>query len=443
MTGDATIGGKPPLYNQQTTRSNSPEKADSQPPPATAAAAGDEDSVHISDAARAKAEEAKQAVEQANNAANAAKTDGQYGTQAERRSESERLDAILADLRSKFSEQEAMSRFNEIMREEGYEVQELIDDPTKANAHNSSVASKGRFILGHANSVDLVARKFAAMNGSAYAGPSSSPYSWNPNNSSSLQTYTNYYVEKNRNGATESTATWAVYNAYKAENYDSVFENWRNRNGEALTDESGFDAQAVADGMKTNADGRFAAESVSKALAEMLASAGIGLGANEELVIHLRTSEEDGGFIGLNCGGVFDSDGARQRIQDILDLAVKENPGFLAAFVDEYESVDLYDLDGFKRDFNNGTQSVSFNQSRSFVLSGKEPTAVVMGSTLNLQTHGYVYQKKISDSLDYGADNFLTTAGDRTGELTPLGAFQAGVADRGRELYQEFLSRRS
>lgn len=357
----------------------------------------------------------------------------QYDTRKKRDAEGERYDAVLKDLREKYTEAEAISRFNDFMRSEGFEVQETITDDTKQDYYNT----KAQFGKGASH----IARKMAVKNG---ADPStvykSDSLPRDLDLGSHLQSYSSIAGSREDGQTSYAAGTWAVYNAYDKSYYDDTFSEWKNRNIEELNTTAGFDVGKYVDEMKT-ISGSFAAESVNGELGNMIASilsgAGIELDGGDELVMWLKT-DETGKYSGLECKGSNLDDETKTQLQTALDEAVKKDPDILNAFVDEMNSVKEYDLSQLDIAFNSGMQSMSAQQARLFVYSNQQPDAVVMGSNLSLQANGYVYQKKISDEVDYNVDSFNYWVAKSDASTEKFGEFEVEVAELGTKYYEEY-----
>ncbi len=413
MATDA-ISSAATAYQTYTTPGTTSKSDTSKP----SAAAAQTDSAEISAAARALAEQ-----EALNEVDTGTPADATYSSKEGKEAEAARFDAKLAELRSQYSEQEAIERFNEFMRSEGYEVREKVQEDTlpqktaTAFLNGKAVQLVGVISIGNSAFSHLLGKPVDTVLRNVRDGRTfmeSSSYSSHFNDS--VGTAVSLVNRKNMSDShyTASTvtatmvdgkmqykeATYAIYNAATNSQYNAV-EFWKNRNADKLSEKAGFDVGEYVNNLGNLWGDAFAAESVSTELGtflqNVLDSAGITLNPDQNL--HFFVDMEGDRATGIGVGfGQNDT-----RIQSALDKAVKDNPSILQAFAKEYASVEQYDLDQLGG-FNNGVQSCTFQQNRSFVISGAQPGVAVMGSNLMQRGTGYEYVKKVSDTLDLQAD---------------------------------------
>ncbi len=356
-------------------------------------------------------------------------------------SQQQRFDNVLKDLRGKYSEQEAMSRFTDFMRSEGYEIEELITDPGKQyyksdSSHMSATLS---------NNTNHIFRKFAAMQNPDRAEEIvNAPGAQGIAGKGSFYTYSSIVGTKSDDGSVQAQgSTWSVYNAFDFANYSDTVDEWTSRNTEKLAEESKIDMKQYVESINNDVDDTFSAESVSRKLADMVRGifekSGFSLKADQTLSLSFEYGESGTPnriITKLHSG----SDEENAKIQALFDDSVKSDRGILDAFVDEYESVPEYDVNALAADFDNGAQRLEFRQSRYFLLSGKEPSAVVMGSHLHAQSYGYTYQKKVSDSFSPDADSFSVFSRDKNGQELFVGdeiSYMKDIFEQANALYQK------
>ena len=348
-----------------------------------------------------------------------------YGSSQARQDEGARLDAYLNELRQKYGENEAMSRFNEYMRSEGYEVYENVSSSTRpemgVTGLGSNTFERAYGTLG-TNPLTLgMHLSLADVGQSGGSGISTGGYTATSTNIHSSFKLQSSVAGSVRDGNIEyDSSTWAVYDAGFSSGDSSEFAEWSKRNAAALSEKAGFDVGEYLDKFTSNTPiwGKaFAAESVSTDLAGILSSilkdSGIQLAADENMSFIARESE-DGGVTGLDVNMNFGDAVLREKIQTAIDSAFMKDPAIAKAFTTENRSVAQADLDSLS--YDNGAQSRQFAQQRMFLFSGDNTSAVVMGSGLDSKQSGYVYVKKIADSVDLTADTIRITSRTDSGK---------------------------
>ncbi len=346
-----------------------------------------------------------------------------YDTVEAKEAEGAWLDAILKDLRGKYSEEEAMSRFNDFMRSQGYEIYEKVEDSTKPTGSSKLYGSKSNasysffnaggnllftngmplkdpFPMSNAGSIPSAAEynKDRSTMLAAYESPQNATYSF-----STTSTVDGRMV----NGKIQyDQATWAKYNAGLNSDFEKTMEFWKKRNTQELTEQAGFDVGQYVEDMSLYWGKAFAAESVSTDLGSMvndiLNQAGIKLEPGQNL--NLRIDYEGTTSMRLIANTDFGDEEMQKRLQSILNAALSEDPNILSAFKAESDRVAEYDLTALEGAYSNSTQSNKFLQQRLFTMSGNHPSTIVMGSGLDHRQTGYTYIKKLSNSFDANAD---------------------------------------
>ncbi len=301
------------------------------------------------------------------------------------------FDAILNGLREQYGEKEAMTRFNEIMAAEGWEIQEQIVDVTRGYVQQGIMGLSNRHAQMNVFSPSLDLMDLAREG--AFKG----------DNSDCRVRLHSTLTATSINGQDEYVAaTWASYNAYNAEDYYSAITAWRYENLDRLGEESGLDVRGMMESYSRR--GTFGAQGVSTDLAsvatDLLAKAGITLGEGQDATFSLRQNEK-GEYTGIDAEFNFQlSDAEYKRVWGAIDAAVARDPSILQAFVEQSDSVPQADPSTFGEQYANGDQSLTFTQKRSFALSGNQPGAVVIGDSISIQAKSYIYQKKVADSFD-------------------------------------------
>lgn len=342
---------------------------------------GSMDSVEISDEARTLSEAAK-AIQEQNTTRAAA-----MGTKEGREAIATNYNTVLDKLRSQYGEEEAMRRFDKYMESQGFEKVEsdVIGVFGNGVGKSSSTDPNSRFggslIVERADSGGKVSNALS-RNGVTF------------NSDSNLHLRSTIKADR-INGKNEylaeTTATFAV--EYSDEVLDAI-DSFFNRNIDDLQKQVGFDLAKEME--KHSPTGQISAVSVNKNLGSILQRAGVEIGAGESISIRLAT-DENGVVSGLSV-----SDGALQKV---LDKAISSDPSILRAFAAEYSRVEP-NVDSLNGQYSGTGSSVDYvHAGREFILSGDDPSAVIMADKVGVQSTGYTYQKKVSGSFDPAADS--------------------------------------
>jgi hypothetical protein len=379
---------------------------------------GNRDSVEISDAARAHAEIMK-AIQEQNVASVAAsekntpdaaapEDDGvavqkSMDTKEGRAAIATDYNAALDELRSQYGEAEAMRRFDEFMKSEGFEKIEYDDSGIFGNAfHVNYGANYSADPRSRINSLTIHMEEAAlqlkvAANLGAVLGENRISF----NRDSNLHLRSILQTDK-INGKSEYFAeTTATFAAGFSDEVLSAIDSFFNRNIGELQEEVGFDLAALM--KKYSPTGQTSAVSVSRDLAAitngLLKRAGMELGSGESVSMQVE-ADESGAVTGLFV--------ADERLQEVIDSAIASDPSILRAFSREYGSVAV-DVDSLNGQYGGESHSVDYvHAKREFILSGDDPSAMIMADTLGIRSTGYTYQKKVSDSFDPDVDSVST-----------------------------------
>jgi hypothetical protein len=374
------------------------------------------DTVTISDEARQKY--ADSVTNKALDNFNASVTAG-YDTRESRENQGALFDAYLNELRQQYGEEEAMARFTEFMKSQGYEIDDTVDDdmkPTKGSSTLGMKTNDRRFhnlmvLNPNLESIFGPILRLKDIGISGGTGMTTRGFYIPTEHSGSNFNIWSTAKETTKDGNTRYEAgTWAVYDSAYNADQSKVFDFWKNRNIEELSKEAGFDVGKYVDSVfeSTPVWGKsFAAESVSTDLARIVNSIleeiGVRLEAGNNLALSLR-EDGKGGYDGMYVHMNFGDDALREKIQSAFDKAMGSGSANLNAFLNENAKVEAYDVGTLDGAFNNGVQSKQYFQQRRFLMSGDEPSAIVMGSGLDSQQKGYRFIKKVSNELDLTAD---------------------------------------
>ncbi len=339
-----------------------------------------------------------------------------YSTTESRIHEGARLDAYLTSLRQQYSEEEAISRFNQYMESEGYEI--------TVNAMRPPIGSKTNvkpYMVFSSSSFEDLGYKRVIPAG---FGVSTGYGAFVSDRANENFTLTSSVKGSIINGATHyEQETWAQYDATSSADVSEIMDFWKSRNTEELSETAGFDIAKYLDDFTSTAfvwGKSFAAESVNTNLAgiinTVLASAGVTLESGQNMSLYLDQNEY-GNYSGLNFNINFGDAALKDTLRSSLNQFLKDDPGILKAFIEENNKTTQYDVAKLPGTFDNGIQSNTFVQNRVFLLSGDQPSTMIMGSGLDNVKIGYTYRKKISDGLDLSADLITLNSSMRNPEL--------------------------
>ncbi len=348
--------------------------------------------------------------------------------------EAQRLDTILADLRGKFDEEEVMARFTEIMRGEGYEIQEIFTDPFKEIYNQNSTVGMRASISSGGSHIGL---RMAALGMGEV--PESNVDSYD--HTSRYFTYSTMVGVQSSNGDTGyAHGTYAVYNAFDWDNYTEAVDSIINRNIDERSEKSGIDLKAYTQSLSSDFADRFSAQSVNTDLAEVvtniLQQSGLTLNQGQEISFSFVYNEL-GNPSGLIADLNFKDEEFLEQIQISIDNAIHNDSSILSSFLAESDKAGTIGVESLAEHFQNSVQSLQFRESRRFVISGDNQSILVTGSEIYAQSKGYRYQKKISDSFDYSADDFVFKA-DRKSTDMVFGQVDLDMARLGAESLQKY-----
>lgn len=323
---------------------------------------------------------------------NAAHASGTGFGRDEALSEMDRMKQQLENLRTVFGDKVALQTFDDRMGNSGYSfsVQVGIGSLYFAPSETRGLSWIGYSEPGKASWDEL--------------GITEEDSNYDSNGSLKFKVEYDYDREKGfgtvsivRNGQTE--ATYAAFNAYKDPGYEDAKRIWNERTATFQEENPDFDVLEYVKNLKGKpGDGPLAVESVSTGLADTVSSilrnAGITLNKGQELTLLAGKNDGEYNFVvSTNYGNeVID-----KQLEQIFLKAFEKDPSLKDQFISEYESVERYDVDSFPGQFYSENRSVFYDSTRQFIYSGDDPSAVVMGSSLNLRQSGqFIYLKEIS-----------------------------------------------
>ncbi|MDR0868372.1 MAG: hypothetical protein LBP75_07875 [Planctomycetota bacterium] len=336
-------------------------------------------------------------------------------TKEGRAEQAKNYDAILAGLRDQYAEPEAMRRFDEIMRADGFALVQNSASLVSFNGYYSQHGGvSGNNISDHFLELNEILRP---------AGIASNLVA-------------NATLEiAGVNGKTEYLAeTWVGYNAGVSAEVQKNLDDWRGRPFDDAQAQADFDLREYLNKYATNDYATVAGVSSDLAAltGSLLAKAGITLNDGESIAFFLA----DGGS-GPQLNATLNratgaeklltaderlanvARGADERqvaIETRLNDLLKNDKSLLTAFLAENQRLEKGDVSGLAS-FTDESRSVSYDVLRRFIYSASETSAVVVADSLRVDRRGYTYEKKISDQFETQADNFMLNVSASTGEM--------------------------
>ncbi|GHV19448.1 hypothetical protein AGMMS49959_04410 [Planctomycetales bacterium] len=309
-----------------------------------------------------------------------------------RAEQAKNYDAILAGLRDQYAEPEAMRRFDEIMRADGFAVKEA-PRLTLSNTMGGMDGVLSELLRANSGQPQSSLTAVADIWGAAIDG--------------------RHEI---------SAVTNAVYRAANSPAMEKFLDNWRNRQNDELQTQVDFDLREYLDAADAQNN---AAAGVSSDLAtlaaDLLKRAGVTLA--EGGYVRFSFGGDDSGNPALNAYVVGGGEGASERVNDLV-----ENSGALyrqfKQVSDQIAYADLAEITGYDegaRYFTNNLnemqvttggeigqdyRSTTYRQIRNFTFAAGQPDAVVISDNLWTDRVGYTYQKKIADEFNPQADTF-------------------------------------
>lgn len=304
-------------------------------------------------------------------------------TAAGRQEAGKNYDAILKELRGQYDEPEAMRRFDEIMRADGFERVEYA---------NSCVS----FALGDK---DDKAGGFPHHPGALTRGPHFELMmplgsSVKDMNIVMMSKVSGLPVDGKAQIAAES---WAIYAAERP--YSEAMQSyWQNRYMDSAQEQADFDVGEFMAALPDAAQRSVVAvdEDFGALVSDILQRNGIELENGSRLEFDLDCR---GAVIVRGGGGV------------VLDDFFRSSPEFMAAFKDRMSNPPPENISPLAESFRDGDRSVQYSTARSFFFRAGEPAATVTVDYLGVAGEGYTYVKKAGDYFDPRAECVGATSG--------------------------------
>ncbi|MCD8349485.1 MAG: hypothetical protein LUC93_02620 [Planctomycetaceae bacterium] len=383
-----------------------------QPP----AAAKDGDAVEISDEARALAEASRKnqnesstkvdidikvevEVEVDVDAIDSVWANGKIETQEGRAEMGTNYDAILAGLRKQYDEPEALRRFDDYMRSEGFEPIEETDD--------SALRANGYWTKGGLGATNL---PFSLASGKV-AEYLIDTGQFTADNSSNFHLQSHLYGLRMDDGSigirAESLALYAVDDTADQE---EVIRRVVEERNSAYADLAGLDKYLST--RNTSVTG--VSTDLASRMQELMTEAGVAIGENDEITFRL-TYGEDGTATGVQAFGTFGV-GDVAVLNGVLGREAGEGSDLLQEFVAMYESVDFADLS--ELEYDDGARTATAHQYRSFSLRADNPDAMVMTDDVYIHKTGFAYRRTATETYIPDSDTYhVMTKGDGTGQI--------------------------
>lgn len=305
-------------------------------------------------------------------------------TTAEGRKEAgKNYDAILKELREQYNEPEAMRRFDEIMRAEGFERVEnanscvsfvLGSDDDKAGGFPHHPIALSR--MPH----DELTRQLGS--------------SAKDTNIVMMSKVSGIPVDGKTQIAAES---WVVYGAGRPYS-DSMQSSWQNRYLDSAREQAGFDIDEFM-------------AALPDASQRSVVAVDDGFGALIDDILRQNGIELESGSrleFDVDCRGDLIVRGGGDAVPDGI---FRSSPEFLAAFQEHMNNPPPEDISQFASSFEDGDRSVKYSTTRSVFFRSGEPSATVTVDYLGVAGEGYTYVKKAGNYFDPRAESVGATSG--------------------------------
>ncbi|MDR0867263.1 MAG: hypothetical protein LBP75_02165 [Planctomycetota bacterium] len=359
-------------------------------------------------------------------------------TKEGRAEQAKNYDALLAGLRDEYDEPEAMRRFDEIMRADGYELRIERGISGGINACDVEYIGGINFASGSAQFTESQIPQISAALSPTKPATNMSAYS--------------SITAAEINGREEYWAETSVaYNVTASAKMSETFAAWRDRPvADDLQAQINFDLSEYMDKFRATGDastldsaagvisnrmnnGQIAAVGVSADLATVaktvLEKAGVTLAAGENLMFSFVEDGAGKGNFRLHAL-ITSTDGNRFSAE--IDDVLKNDADIFQAFQAKSDRIAFADLSEIGS-YSDGPRFVSYGQSRKFIFSADEPSTLVIGDQLSVDSEGYTYQKKISDRFITTADYFSISASRSLDESFAGGKFIPNLSQTSRE----------
>jgi hypothetical protein len=315
-----------------------------------------------------------------------------YSTKDGRMEIGDYYNQVLNELREKYDEPEAMRKFDDFMRSEGYvavhsdEYNALENTPQIGNAANTGGTS-GPIYNGVAIYSDSQSNPFPKLNSTsdkAYQLRSEIRAVWKDGQ-------TEYFAE-----------SYGIMNADRSWNEETK-QAWRG-NSQEIAAKYGIDAESYLDNIPDGDRRKFSGASadLGAMLSNALSEAGIELSESDSIVISYKKDYE-GNFTGEVTTGNDNIDrvlNGNKELRDSLNSMRGSNP--------------VSNVSGLPGAYNDpeSNRSVNYSQERQLVYSPGQSESVVVTDLANIKASGYAYVKKVSDEFDPECDQFSAFAAE-------------------------------
>lgn len=330
-----------------------------------------------------------------------------YGKE-DRKNTGDYYSSVLEDLRSHYSEDEAMRTFDDFMRSEGYELgpaEGLVKSGMLGIGLNTPRATMGSLY-------SMGSYDFAMKYGIGQGGIGDSRL-----------TLHSVIGAAEVNGEYKIFAeSTAQYYAYNSDATRDVVDGWAGQYAEQFAEQSGMDMDALREtlGWESPYTAIAAADkdlgsTVMDIVGDAFKQAGVEFSGQDQLSFTL-TYDENGNASGVETSYFprewdIDSDedfdkflNLQESLQKSLSQAIAHDPSLLDAFSAMSDSVEVPDADSLDGAFSDGERGVSYSIARHFTISGAQPDTIVMSDSLQVTQSGYTYHKK-TDAFDPEADS--------------------------------------
>lgn len=330
-----------------------------------------------------------------------------YGKE-DRKNTGEYYSSVLEDFRSRYSEEEAMRRFDDFMESEGFE--RGPSDSTMSTFPGTLNSPGGA--LG--NLYSMGSFLFALEHGLGMGGLDDSRLTLS-------STIGVAEINDEYRIFAESVANFYAYNSDATR---GVVADWANQYADQFAEVSGMDMNELRDALGWKSDyvaiagaDRDLGSTMMDIVGEAFQKAGVEFSGNEQLNFSL-TYDEQGNATGITADYLpaeweLSTDAEFRKylalqddINKQLSNAVANDPSLLDSFSAMSAGVPMTTADSLDGAFSDGDRGVSYGVSRSFVISAAQPDTMVMSDSLRVYQTGYTYHKK-TDAFDPEADKVV------------------------------------
>ena len=308
---------------------------------------------------------------------------------AGRQQAAKNYDAILKDLRTRYAEPEAMRRFDEIMRADGFERFEYSSTELPLSGSNSTAAGLANrpveiLPLEHADAIRQMPRDTTSAN---------------------MVLHSSVHAGMQGDEAAVATESWAIYGAERPYS-EEMQAAWQSRYKDAAQKDAGVDLDAYMAGLSDAAQRSVVSTSsdIASRVSRILQENGVELGSGEYLDFSVFVDDRGEEF--LQVGGNWGMNGPQLPLGDIFG-GDKEFVAAIKRRMADPPVENPFQEDG---DFQDGDRSVEYSVSRRVTFRADEPSTAVMNDRLGVTGKGYTYVKKAGDYFDPEAGSYSVRA---------------------------------